>query len=161
MYALLQRLNILVESILGKVITVMFAVMVAVSFCQVLTRYIEYPLYWSEELARYLAVWLTFLGASYALRRKALALVEAILTVLKPHQKRILAVFICLLVILFCLFLCVYGTSLVLRMSRQTSPAMFLSMGYVYSSAPVSGAIMLLFTLEQLLDIFFKPNEEA
>lgn len=45
------------------------AVMGAVLALQVAMRYLfNHPLIWSEEMARYLFVWMTFLGASYGVR---------------------------------------------------------------------------------------------
>ncbi len=158
MYAFVRTLNGVIESVLRKIIFVLFFAMVAVSFSQVVTRFFEYPLYWSEEMARYMAIWLTFLGASYALRRKGLAFVEALLAYLSLRQKQLLAIGISCFIIAFCVFLCVYGNSLMLRAMRQTSPAMFIPMGYVYACAPVSGLIMICFALEQLMDelVLFK-----
>ena len=50
---------------IGMSMTVIVAV-------QVFFRYVlNQSLFWSEELARYLLVWLSFLGASVAYRRKA------------------------------------------------------------------------------------------
>lgn len=161
MHAFLKRMNAAVEYALGRVIFVLMAIMVAVSFGQVLTRFFQYPLSWSEELARYIAIWLTFLGASYALRHRALARVEALLGLLSDGQKRILAIVIGLLVLVFALFLCVYGYSISLRVIRQTSPAMFIPMSLVYASAPTGGLLMLLFGLEQLLDEAFPRQERS
>lgn len=45
------------------------AVMGAVLALQVAMRYLfNHPLIWSEEMARYLFVWMTFIGASYGVR---------------------------------------------------------------------------------------------
>lgn len=161
MHALLKRVNAVVERALGWTMFVLLSVMVLVSFGQVVTRFFEVPLYWSEELARYIAIWLTFLGASYALRHGALARVEALLGVLTPKQKRILGIVIGILVLAFALFLCYFGYRIALRVIRQTSPAMFIPMSFVYASAPVGGLLMLLFGGEQLLDeVYPQPAGE-
>lgn len=48
------------------------AVMGIVLFSQVIARYcFRSPLIWSEELARYLQVWITFFGIGYGIRNKA------------------------------------------------------------------------------------------
>lgn len=48
------------------------AVMGMVLFSQVVARYcFKSPLIWSEELARYLQVWITFFGIGYGIRNKA------------------------------------------------------------------------------------------
>lgn len=51
----------------STVLTALFLVMTALGFIQVICRYfLQFPLYWSEELIRYLFVWTTFLGAGVA-----------------------------------------------------------------------------------------------
>ena len=52
------------------IITALFSGFVVITFAQVVFRYvIGYSLYWSEELARYLFVWVSFLGSVVALER--------------------------------------------------------------------------------------------
>ena len=52
------------QPILTPVISIAFFVLVVVTFAQVVFRYlIGYSLYWSEEAARYLFVWISFLGS--------------------------------------------------------------------------------------------------
>lgn len=46
-----------------------FAVMGIVLAAQIVSRYLfNYPLSWAEELARYLQIWITFLGLGYGIR---------------------------------------------------------------------------------------------
>ena len=61
-----RRTNTVIEqSLLGLGI-----LMIGVVAAQVFFRYVlNHSLFWSEELARYILVWLTFLGASVAYRR--------------------------------------------------------------------------------------------
>lgn len=50
---------------------VCFMIMASTLFLQVTFRYVfNYPLTWSEELARYLLVWIAFLGINYGLHQK-------------------------------------------------------------------------------------------
>ncbi|GHV52257.1 C4-dicarboxylate ABC transporter permease [Deltaproteobacteria bacterium] len=64
---LLQSFNTVVNRILCKILFVSFTCMVILTFMQVVFRYaIAQPLAWSEELARYMFVWATYLGASVA-----------------------------------------------------------------------------------------------
>ena len=64
---LLQAFNAKMNKILCGVMFVTFALMSVLTFMQVVFRYaIEQPLSWSEEGARYLLVWATYMGASVA-----------------------------------------------------------------------------------------------
>ena len=60
-------------------VVIMLALSVVV-FLQVVFRYSGHSLSWSEELSRYLAIWATFLGASYGFRYGAHIGVEAFKT---------------------------------------------------------------------------------
>jgi TRAP-type C4-dicarboxylate transport system permease small subunit len=52
-------------------IMVCFAIMALVLALQIFMRYVmNMPLIWSEELARYIFVWATFIGAGYGVRKK-------------------------------------------------------------------------------------------
>lgn len=64
---LLDILNTRLNRIVCGFLTAVFTVMVVVVFAQVIFRYsLEQPLSWSEEVARYMFIWATFLGASVA-----------------------------------------------------------------------------------------------
>ena len=61
------RADLWLERIGSTILTALFLVMTTLGFVQVICRYfLEFPLYWSEELIRYLFVWTTFLGAGVA-----------------------------------------------------------------------------------------------
>ncbi|MDR2820729.1 MAG: TRAP transporter small permease [Desulfovibrio sp.] len=64
---LLEVFNTKMNTIMCGVMFVTFTLMVIITFFQVIFRYLlEYPLAWSEEVARYLFVWATYTGASIA-----------------------------------------------------------------------------------------------
>ena len=131
-------------------------VMILACFLQVCFRKAGAPLSWSEELARYLAVWLTFIGAAYALRTKGLSTVEILYNKLQGSVQKALYVFISFTILLFCCILIRYG----FEFMSQTSPAMQIPKGIVYLSAPISGILMMLYQLEFLVDAFIKKEGE-
>jgi TRAP-type C4-dicarboxylate transport system permease small subunit len=156
---ILQLFNKLTDRI-NEVIMFIFAVVLILScFAQICTRLAGVPLSWSEELSRYLAVWLTFIGAAYALRRKSLATVEILLDKCKGNSKKILFIIISLFVIVFSIILIRYGWAFSMRFMRQTSPALHIPKGLVYLSAPISGVLMCLYQLEILIDTLKKGKE--
>ncbi len=64
---LLQAFNTKINKILSGIMFVTFGLMVILTFLQVVFRYlIEQPLAWSEEGAKYLFIWATYMGASVA-----------------------------------------------------------------------------------------------
>lgn len=124
-------------------IAAMMAVLVAVTLLQVYFRYFAgSSLDWSEELARYLFVWIAFLTGAVAVRRRAHVVVDILVVRLPPGLQRGLAVLTVGLTLVFLAFLALYGASLVRLVWTQTTPGLGVSRGYVFLSVPVGAALM-------------------
>ncbi|WP_315834268.1 TRAP transporter small permease [Bradyrhizobium prioriisuperbiae] len=140
---------------LKAIIAVMLAVMVALVFGNVVLRYIfNSGITVSEELSRWLLVWLTFLGAVVALREHAHLGVDTLVRRLSPASKRIC------FILNYGLML--FADALLLKGSwAQTlinwgdrAPATGLSVGIFYLAGVVFGvsaAVVLLFDLIRVL----------
>ena len=134
------------------VISALFVGLVAVAFAQVLFRYvIGYSLYWSEETARYLFVWISFLGAVAALERGAHIGVEVLVEKLPRNIRRYVILFSNISVGLFLLFLTVKGLKMVADNMIQRSPALRVPMGLVYLAIPVGAVLMGIHVFFQIL----------
>lgn len=85
-----------------------YAIIVLVSFLQVLTRYLfDYPLIWVDEFSKYLFVWLIFVGVALGARRKAHFATDFALVLLPPAFRRgflILAQMISIVFLAMCLW---------------------------------------------------------
>ena len=147
----LRRFNKLTTRLDEYIMFTFSVVLILTCFAQICTRLAGVPLSWSEELARYLAVWLTFIGAAYALRKHSLATVEILYDKLTGVSKKTLYVFISILIIVFSFVLIRYGLAFSLKFMRQTSPALHIPKGIVYFSAPLSGILMCLYQIEALI----------
>ncbi|MBI2456019.1 MAG: TRAP transporter large permease subunit [candidate division NC10 bacterium] len=137
------------DTLLPGLAGILTGVMTVVVFLQVLGRYVfQYPLPWSEELARYLFIWSSLLGAAIALHRGA----HISLGLLRPagqgailHQQCLdlgLAVFLT--------FLLVEGFRLTLLTTGQPSPALQVPMALIYAAVPTSAALMLVALFRRL-----------
>lgn len=126
------------------VIWFLFFMVIAV-FLQVLFRFLlNQPLAWTEELSRYLQVWITFLGSAYAMSIKAHIGTEYILRYLSPMMTKFVVVLAAILSILFFLVMVQQGYILADRSMTQTSPTLLIPMGAVYSVIPISGALLIM-----------------
>lgn len=115
---------------------------------------------WTEELAIYLLVWVSLLGASLAYAEGAHLGVDYLVGKLHPSARRLVQVAAELLVMAFSVVVLLYGgTELVTRTlgTGQVSPALGVAMGYVYLAVPISGVFFLLFSLENLIDPYEPP----
>jgi len=156
--ALLRQINKLTTRVNEHIMFVFSVILILACFAQICTRIAGIPLSWSEELARYLAVWLTFIGAAYALRKGSLAIVEILFNKLSGTSKKILIVFISICIFVFCIILIRYGFAFSMKFMSQTSPALHIPKGIVYLSAPLSGILMCLYQIEYFID---KMNEKG
>lgn len=126
--------------------------MTAVVILQVFFRYgLNHSLFWSEELARYLLVWLTFLGTSVAYRRTAHPSVNLLQSRLSPAWKKQSRIVVHCLSLIFFLIMIWYGLEFAYFVRAQTTPSLSLPKWLVFAIIPVSGTILVLHCLTFLL----------
>lgn len=112
---------------------------------RILGQYIDIELpRWTEELARYLMIWLVFIGASLAVRYAALIGMEAIAERLPARPQKVVRVVVLIISKVFYLVLIAYGIQMLGHVSSQLSPGLKLPMSYAYAAIPVGGVFMLL-----------------
>ena len=127
----------------AAVLIALVVVMTVVVFLQVLYRYVfAQPLQWSEELARYLFVWLSILGATLALQKKGHFGLDFFYKILPNPLRRFMKFPIYLLMGTVIFVILFQGIILVQKTALQESPAMGISMSWAYASLPVGGALM-------------------
>lgn len=121
----------------------------------VLTRYLfAQQAKWSEELARFLLIWVTLLGGAVAFGTKAHLGVDYFVNRLHPDARRWTALVSHGVVLFFAVEVLLRGGTLVVLEAlklEQTTPALGWKMGYVYLALPVSGLFVALFGLENLV----------
>lgn len=127
---------------------------------QIFSRYIiNHSIPWSEELTRYIFIWQIWLGASYSLGQGRHIKVDVVYFYLSPLLKKVVGLIANLIFLLFCIFLTISGSSLVLKLLNQNSlsPAMEIPIYFVYACLPISNFIMSLRIVKQTIIIFKKP----
>ncbi|MGD9210112.1 MAG: TRAP transporter small permease [Desulfobacteraceae bacterium] len=128
---------------------------------QVFFRYIlNQSLFWSEELARYMLVWLTFLGASAAYYRRVHPGVDILYKRMPFALRKISNILVHLSAIsLFCVMI-FYGCRFAYFVRLQTSPALQLPKWTVMSIIPISGLILMLHGVTFLVDSLHKGRHD-
>lgn len=130
-------------------------------FLQVIMRYIlDIPTTWHDEIARYLVIWGVLLGSAVALRDNEHIRVEVLYNFLPKSMKKWVNQFANLTILLFFFVMIVYGFQLVETkfVSGENSTSGLLPLWIVYSILPLSGVIMALRTIVQMVQIK-KPLE--
>jgi len=133
-------------------LTLLSVVLTVSVFLQVLIRFVfKYPLPWTEEIARIAFVYCIFVGATIAVRENSHLQVDFLLVILPKRVARAAVFLGMFLVGIFLVFVTWQGVVLVLATGVQMSPVMQLPFKYLYLILPVSGAIMLLYLVANML----------
>jgi len=118
-----------------------------------LSRYLfKFPIFWGEELSRYLMVWICFIGAAVAIRENSHVSIEYLVTRLPKIPRRGTIMATKLIVMIFLFYLAREGFKMAPRVWRQLSPAMRISMTWAYLAIPIGSALMLLEVIFALID---------
>lgn len=138
---------------------IMFSILF-VTFYQVVSRYVlNTPLFWSEELTRYLLIWMTMIGSAMALSKHEHFSITTFIDCFSLGGQKLMyylrnfVLFIVLIIISY------YGYAFAILNSTQYSPSIYwLSLFWACLALPVGFALMLLCVIK---DVFFTNFEEA
>jgi TRAP-type transport system small permease protein len=144
------------------VLITLVVVMTVVVLLQVIYRYLlTQPLHWSEELARYLFVWISLLGAALSVQRRGHFGMDFFFRMLPDKGRRFLTFVIYLLMGVVVLVLLIQGIVLVEKTAAQQSPAMEISMGWAYACLPAGALLMAIHLLVIIIKEVVKKTETA
>ena len=139
--------------LVGWGLALLLLIMTVLIFWQVFARFvIGKPLFFSDEIARFAMIWLTFIGAGYAYRKGTLISVDILLEYSSARFACALRVAVVLCSALFALIIVKYGFDLVGRVANQTAPSTRVSMMWPYMAVPLGGIVILVNSVALLID---------
>ena len=146
-----------IDKVLGNILVVIMSVMVINVIWQIFTRFVVgTPSSFTDELARYLMVWLGILGAAYVSGRNMHVAIDVLpLRASTENQKR-LKLIVYVLIILFALFAMVMGGSRLVYITYvlgQQSPALQIPLAIVYFAIPLSGALIIYYKISDIINL--------
>jgi TRAP-type C4-dicarboxylate transport system permease small subunit len=128
---------------------VLFWAVAIIVFLQFFTRYIlNDSLSWTEEIARYGLMWITFLGAGIVVRKNTHIAVELFVQMSSPGVARVLLGVVDTVKLVFIGLLAYFSVEIIDRMSIQRMTVFDVSMSYVYIGIAV-GCFLMLFRQAQ------------
>ena len=150
----------ILTKIMTSVLIVAMGLMVFVVTWQIFTRFIlNDPSLYSEEMAGFLLIWIGMLGSVYALIRKSHIGIDIFTKNLKGKKKTISILMIYSLIILFSLSVLVIGGSRLVHLTfslDQISPALGIKMSYIYLVLPLSGILIIIYSIDIIRKIIMK-----
>jgi TRAP-type C4-dicarboxylate transport system permease small subunit len=148
---MLSRLSDLLNRISEIVCCGVLLAMTLVVVIQVVCRYfLAASLTWSEEFARYSLVWITFLGGSIAVKKRAHMGLHSLVDTLPPKAQHLVETLTLICIMGFLSIATLKGFQLALFNMAQYSPAMGISIGIVYFAVPSGSILMLVHVTVQL-----------
>jgi len=142
-----------IDTYLGGFLTLLMVLMTLDVLWGVFTRYaLGSQASWSEELARFLLIWIGILGAAYASGQKMHLAIDLLSPKLSGSNAKYMHLLIKGLIILFAFLVLVVGGMRLIYISQalgQTSPALRLPMSVVYGVVPISGLLIIYYKLTE------------
>ena len=151
---MLRRTFLKLQEIINTLTGIMLAILCFIIFCQVVMRHgWGNSLSWSEELTRYLFVWVVFLGVNFGIRDDIEIKVDIISTFTHGKIRQlfdVLRYLVTLVVVSYSLIGCF---SLVKVGRLALSPTLQIPMYLVYLVFPIGFSLCLVQTLLKLIDV--------
>ena len=144
-----------------QLIAVVFGFVSLLTVYQVFARYVlKSPLIWSEELVRYLMIWMVFLGGAVALRKGLLISVEIVQHLVPRPVRKAMEVLTVAVNMAMLAVLIVYGFGIMDNLAGQRTGAMDIPVAWTYAAIPVGSILAFLNSLVVLTEIFSKKERE-
>lgn len=141
---ILNRVIGVLNKIEEIILVVLFSAMVLIIFVQVIMRKANHSLYWSEELGKFLFVWISWLGISIA-QRKGEHIKITMLTDRLPYRlAQVFNIIADIIVILICAVTFYYGVTLVISQWASPYAGIKISTSWGYLAVVLGCALMLL-----------------
>lgn len=148
---MLKKLSDLIYKIIGGLISLDLALIVVLSFAQIVSRYVfSFSISWAQELVTFLLVWLVFMGCCMGLRDNEVAALTIVVDKLSPTQKKLARITVQVLLIVFCVVGIGANREVIANMWNKKSSILRMNLGYVSLAFSVSNVIII---FNSILDI--------
>ncbi|MBB1379301.1 TRAP transporter small permease [Pseudoalteromonas sp. SR43-2] len=145
-----EQFLLTIDCYLRVLLTIMMVLLVIDVTWQVLTRFIlPQPSSFTEEVARFLLIWISLLGGAYAYREHSHLGFDLIVRNLSAAKAKIIFKLCCLLVAIFAISVLIIGGFNLVHLTwtlGQHSAVLNVPMAGVYMVLPFSGLLFLLYS---------------
>jgi len=152
----METLRHSINGLLEKVLIFLLGILVIDVLWQVFSRYLlSSPSSFTDEMAGFLLIWVGLLGAAYVSGKNEHLAIDLLIQKSSPARQKLLHKVISLLIIFFAITVLIIGGSWLTytRFALNVrSAALDLPLGYVYLVLPLSGLLILFFSVSDLMD---------
>tara|TARA_B110000438_G_C15819812_1_gene653829 strand:+ start:5334 stop:5792 length:459 start_codon:yes stop_codon:yes gene_type:complete len=150
----MKKIKTYLDRVIEKLLITIFGLMVINVIWQVITRYFsENPSSFTDELSRYLMIWLGILGAAYVTGKNEHVSIDFFIKKISVQNRKILTMFITLSIICFAIIALVIGGGRLVYITlilQQYSPSLKIPLALVYSILPISGILIIFYKITEI-----------
>lgn len=143
------------DAFLEWVLVILLVIMILDVLWGVFTRYVlNSQSSWTDELARFLLIWISILGAAYASGKRLHISIDLLSVHLSCKNKKRLYIFVSMLIFFFVFLVFIVGGlryAYIAFKLEQLSAALRIPMGYVYAVFPVAGLFIIYYKLTDFI----------
>ncbi|MFV0491330.1 MAG: TRAP transporter small permease [Pseudorhodobacter sp.] len=153
--AVLRRIDRILQYLMAALVVCSLAAMVVVVLFLVISRFVfGLGYFWGEELARYLMIYMAFIGGAVALRSNQHPRLTLFVDMLPETGRRVVNIVVQLLLAATLIVLLWQGLDVALNEGRMRTPALRLRYFWILLAVPIGAGAMLI----QLIAMHFLPN---
>ncbi len=154
-----------IDRCLEYLLVFLMAAMVLNVLWQVITRFVFVnPSTFTGELARYLLIWLSLFGASYVSGKQQHLAIDFLPARLGEEKRKKLQTAVHIFILVFALLVMVVGGANLVSHTfylNQLSAALRINLGFVYLALPLSGSLIMFYSVHNIVMIWQKREETA
>ncbi len=145
--------------ILSRIVEVLIILGATIIVCtvtvEVVLRYLfGLSLIFTEELSRYLMVWIVFLGSAIAIRDGSHIKITVLVKHFSHKTQQVLSLIAYTLTAFFLVIISVEGIKILPQQLYQMCITMNISLFYFYLAIPIGSVLMIIFLLPYIVEVF-------
>src|SRR5690554_6725431 len=150
------------DKAVANLLTIILGIMVLNVTWQVVSRYVfQSPSSFTDELSRYMLIWLGMLGAAYVAGKNEHLAIDILPQKLTGKPKMRLMIFIHIVIIAFVLPVMILGGGNLVYITyvlEQKSATLQVPLAYIYAIIPISGLLVLYYQISSIRGIIRDQN---
>lgn len=144
LYGGIKKISDLFEKITAYFTGSLVFIMLIIVLLQILSRTFGSSFSWTEELSRYLLIWIGVLAASIALKKGAHAGVDFFIERFPVKLINIVSIFTSIVMLFFLVYFTKFGWEAAVKARNITSTALEIKMFWPKAALPVGGVLMII-----------------
>jgi TRAP-type transport system small permease protein len=158
---MMQRFPIVFDRLIGAIACFILLALLLCVTLGVVTRALDDPLVWSDEVSRFLMIWLAVFGWILAARRRAHVRIRFFQDLLPKQAWKVAEIVIQLALFIFGLGIMFYSVGLVLRSLDLEATTVPISFAWMYAPMILAGAVTAAQALSEIVELGTRFREAS